>query len=69
MLSSVKGRADLLRISLREVDVYPDVDLDIIAEKMEDYSGADITNICRYITAFILYIWCCVLPVTVQVLE
>ncbi|KAF4086356.1 hypothetical protein AMELA_G00105420 [Ameiurus melas] len=46
-LPTVKGRADLLRISLREVDVSPDVDLDIIAEKMENYSGADITNICR----------------------
>ncbi|KAM9469324.1 katanin p60 ATPase-containing subunit A-like 1 [Clarias gariepinus] len=46
-LPTVKGRADLLKISLREVDVSPDVDLDIIAEKMEDYSGADITNICR----------------------
>ncbi|KAF5895481.1 katanin p60 ATPase-containing subunit A-like 1, partial [Clarias magur] len=45
-LPTVKGRADLLKISLREVEVSPDVDLDIIAEKMEDYSGADITNIC-----------------------
>lgn len=39
---------DLLKINLREVEVSSDVDLDIIAEKMEDYSGADITNICRY---------------------
>ncbi|MCJ8740402.1 hypothetical protein PDJAM_G00058620 [Pangasius djambal] len=46
-LPTVKGRVDLLRISLREVEVSPDVDLAVIAEKMEDYSGADITNICR----------------------
>ncbi|KAK3560247.1 hypothetical protein QTP86_003999 [Hemibagrus guttatus] len=46
-LPTVKGRVDLLKISLREVEVSPDVDLAIIAEKMEDYSGADITNICR----------------------
>ncbi|GAA6089555.1 katanin p60 ATPase-containing subunit A-like 1, partial [Tachysurus ichikawai] len=46
-LPTVKGRVDLLRISLREVEVSPDVDLPTIAEKTEDYSGADITNICR----------------------
>ncbi|XP_066507487.1 katanin p60 ATPase-containing subunit A-like 1 isoform X2 [Hoplias malabaricus] len=46
-LPSAKGRAELLKISLREVEVAPDVDLVIIAEKIEGYSGADITNVCR----------------------
>ena len=41
------GRVDLLKINLREVEVATDVDLDLIAEKIEGYSGADITNVCR----------------------
>ncbi|XP_062870106.1 katanin p60 ATPase-containing subunit A-like 1 isoform X2 [Trichomycterus rosablanca] len=46
-LPTAKGRAELLRISLKEVDVAADVDLAEIAEKIEGYSGADITNVCR----------------------
>lgn len=41
------GRVELLKINLREVEVAADVDLDLIAEKIEGYSGADITNVCR----------------------
>ncbi|KAJ8275544.1 hypothetical protein COCON_G00072960 [Conger conger] len=46
-LPTAQGRAELLRINLREVDVAPDVDLALIAEKIQGYSGADITNVCR----------------------
>ncbi|XP_013877356.1 katanin p60 ATPase-containing subunit A-like 1 [Austrofundulus limnaeus] len=46
-LPSAVGRVELLKINLREVEVAPDVDLDLIAEKIEGYSGADITNVCR----------------------
>uniref|UniRef100_A0AAR2IZ24 Katanin p60 ATPase-containing subunit A1 n=1 Tax=Pygocentrus nattereri TaxID=42514 RepID=A0AAR2IZ24_PYGNA len=46
-LPTAIGRAELLKISLREVEVAPDVDLAVIAEKIEGYSGADITNVCR----------------------
>ncbi|XP_031427649.1 katanin p60 ATPase-containing subunit A-like 1 [Clupea harengus] len=46
-LPTAKGRAELLRISLREVEVAPDVNLALIAEKIQGYSGADITNVCR----------------------
>ncbi|XP_030648916.1 katanin p60 ATPase-containing subunit A-like 1 [Chanos chanos] len=46
-LPTAKGRAELLKISLREVELAPDVDLALIAEKIEGYSGADITNVCR----------------------
>ncbi|XP_028655173.1 katanin p60 ATPase-containing subunit A-like 1 [Erpetoichthys calabaricus] len=46
-LPTAQGRADLLKINLREVEVAPDVDLAVIAEKIQGYSGADITNVCR----------------------
>lgn len=38
---------ELLRINLKELELASDVDLDKIAEKLEGYSGADITNVCR----------------------
>lgn len=44
-----KGRAELLKINLREVELDPDISLEEIAEKIEGYSGADITNVCRYL--------------------
>ena len=42
------GRVALLKINLREVKVDESVNLSEIAEKLEGYSGADITNVCRY---------------------
>ena len=41
------GRVELLKISLKEVDVSEDVDLTLIADKIQGFSGADITNVCR----------------------
>ncbi|KAG7244164.1 hypothetical protein INR49_004237 [Caranx melampygus] len=46
-LPSTKGRVELLRINLKELELASDVDLDKIADQMEGYSGADITNVCR----------------------
>ncbi|XP_069091381.1 katanin p60 ATPase-containing subunit A1 [Pleurodeles waltl] len=46
-LPSAKGREELLRISLRELELADGVDLEFIAENMQGYSGADITNVCR----------------------
>ncbi|XP_007898781.1 katanin p60 ATPase-containing subunit A-like 1 isoform X1 [Callorhinchus milii] len=46
-LPTEMGRAELLKINLRGVDVAPGVDVTIIAAKMKGYSGADITNVCR----------------------
>uniref|UniRef100_UPI003AAF2D52 katanin p60 ATPase-containing subunit A1 isoform X2 n=1 Tax=Centroberyx gerrardi TaxID=166262 RepID=UPI003AAF2D52 len=46
-LPSTKGRVELLRINLKELELAGDVDMDKIAEQMEGYSGADITNVCR----------------------
>ncbi|KAH0622374.1 hypothetical protein JD844_024630 [Phrynosoma platyrhinos] len=46
-LPSAKGREELLRINLRELELADDVDLATIAQNMDGYSGADITNVCR----------------------
>ncbi|TSL47561.1 Katanin p60 ATPase-containing subunit A1 [Bagarius yarrelli] len=42
-----KGRVDLLRINLKELELSNDVELEKIAEQMDGYSGADITIVCR----------------------
>jgi katanin p60 ATPase-containing subunit A1 len=41
------GRLALLKINLKEVQLADDVNLEEIAEKLEGYSGADITTVCR----------------------
>uniref|UniRef100_A0A8C9SRS1 Katanin p60 ATPase-containing subunit A1 n=1 Tax=Scleropages formosus TaxID=113540 RepID=A0A8C9SRS1_SCLFO len=46
-LPSAKGRVELLKINLKELELASDVDLTKIAQQMEGYSGADITNVCR----------------------
>lgn len=46
-LPSAKGREELLKINLKELELANDVDMTKIAEQMEGYSGADITNVCR----------------------
>lgn len=38
---------ELLRINLKELELADNVDMEKIAEQMEGYSGADITNVCR----------------------
>jgi len=48
--SSVKGRRSLLDINLKEVKLDDDCDLDEIARHTEGYSGADITNVCRWVS-------------------
>lgn len=45
----MEGRKALLEINLREVELEPTVDLAEIAEKLDGYSGADITNVCRLV--------------------
>lgn len=46
-INVAKGRVELLKISLKELELANDVNMDKIAEQMEGYSGADITNVCR----------------------
>jgi katanin p60 ATPase-containing subunit A1 len=46
-LPNMNGRLCLLKINLREVKLDEDVDLNSIAEKLDGYSGADVTTVCR----------------------
>lgn len=46
-LPTDEGREVLLKINLREVKIDETVSLSKIAKKLEGYSGADITNVCR----------------------
>ena len=46
-LPDIDTRRQLLDINLKEVKKADDVDLNAIAEKLEGYSGSDITSVCR----------------------
>lgn len=46
-LPTDEGREALLKINLRDVKVDEAVDLGGISRRLEGYSGADITNVCR----------------------
>ena len=46
-LPEAEGREALLKINLKDVELAEDVNLKMIAEKLQGYSGADITNVCR----------------------
>lgn len=46
-LPTAEGREALLRINLREVKQAVDLDVVEIARRLDGYSGADITNVCR----------------------
>lgn len=46
-LPSREGREALLNINLREVKKADDLNVGKIAARLEGYSGADITNVCR----------------------
>lgn len=46
-LPNSSGREALLKINLKDVEVCPELDVNDIAERLDGYSGADITNVCR----------------------
>ena len=46
-LPDIEGRAALVEINLRGLEVHQDVDYELIARSLEGYSGSDITNVCR----------------------
>ena len=41
------GREQLLHINTRDVPLEDGIDMKSVAETLEGYSGADITNVCR----------------------
>ena len=47
--ATVNGRRALLDINLKEVRVASDCNLDEVAKLTDGYSGADITNVCRWV--------------------
>lgn len=46
-LPDYEGRLQLLKLNLQEVALSDDICFDALVRKMEGYSGADITNVCR----------------------
>lgn len=46
-LPDAPARESLLKINLKEVEIADDVNLKLVAEKLNGYSGADLTNVCR----------------------
>jgi len=46
-LPTLEGREALLKINLKEVKTVAELDLKSVARKLDGYSGADITNVCR----------------------
>ncbi|KAJ3381992.1 Katanin p60 ATPase-containing subunit A1 [Entophlyctis sp. JEL0112] len=46
-LPDAESRRELLKINLQSIRVEDSLDMDALADKMDGYSGADITNICR----------------------
>ncbi|KAK7481778.1 hypothetical protein BaRGS_00027026 [Batillaria attramentaria] len=46
-LPSAHVRRTLLDINLREIELDQGVNLNEVADKLQGYSGADITNVCR----------------------
>merc|ERR1712218_83315 len=46
-LPTLEGREALLKINLKGVKVADGLDLRSIGRKLDGYSGADITNVCR----------------------
>ncbi|KRZ73312.1 Katanin p60 ATPase-containing subunit A1 [Trichinella papuae] len=46
-LPDASCRLEMLKLNLRDLKLADDLDLTEIAEKLEGYSGADLTNVCR----------------------
>ena len=42
------ARASLLKINLKDVNLAEDLNLETVAKELHNYSGADITNVCRF---------------------
>ncbi|EJW84470.1 ATPase [Wuchereria bancrofti] len=46
-LPDKSNRFQLLKLALAEVSIDEEVNLEIVADSLDGYSGADITNVCR----------------------
>eukprot|EP00297_Palpitomonas_bilix_P009225 CAMPEP_0113874908 /NCGR_PEP_ID=MMETSP0780_2-20120614/4617_1 /TAXON_ID=652834 /ORGANISM="Palpitomonas bilix" /LENGTH=526 /DNA_ID=CAMNT_0000860777 /DNA_START=71 /DNA_END=1651 /DNA_ORIENTATION=+ /assembly_acc=CAM_ASM_000599 len=46
-LPDLKGRQELFKINLKNIELSDDVDMDELAKITEGYSGSDVTTICR----------------------
>ncbi|KAJ3078082.1 Katanin p60 ATPase-containing subunit A1, partial [Quaeritorhiza haematococci] len=46
-LPDLESRNALLKLNLQGIKVAEDVDIEELAKRLDGYSGADITNICR----------------------
>jgi hypothetical protein len=56
----VDGRRELFRINMKSVELDPDVDLELLAQKSGGYSGADVANVCRCVCMYVcMYVCMC----------
>lgn len=46
-LPTEKGRSELFKINLKNIDLDADINWDKLVEITDGYSGADISNVCR----------------------
>ena len=46
-LPDKEGRRSLLDLNLKDIDLNTEIDLDTVADRLDSYSGADITSLCR----------------------
>ena len=48
-ITTAEGREELLKINLKGLEIAKDVSLGKLAANLDGYSGADITNVCRWV--------------------
>ena len=46
-LPNKEGRTQLLQINMKGLEIEDDIDWELIVNKTEGYSGADLSNVCR----------------------
>lgn len=51
-LPQEKDRLEILKIILKDCDLKEDVDLEVIANKSEGFSGSDLQEVCRHAATY-----------------
>jgi katanin p60 ATPase-containing subunit A1 len=46
-LPNEKGRKQLFELNLKGIKLSEDINFDVLTKKTKEYSGADISNVCR----------------------